>query len=358
MKRGGYQTHPLLRVNATQERTFYKNKVILVIGGTGSWGQELVRQLLAEEPREVRVMSRGEHAQVNMMRRFSDFPQLSFYLGDVRDLNRVMEVMQGVDIVFHLAALKHVPICERHIWETVQTNVMGTQNVVEAVRINEVERAIYISSDKAVEPINLYGHTKAISEKIFITANAFPKSKTLFSCIRAGNVLGTQGSVVPLFREQIERHNKVTLTDDRMTRFLVPVPEMISFLVRVSAEAKGGEIFVPKMPAVRIVELAQVMMTTLGNRRTKMEAVGIRPAEKIHELLVSHDEISRTIEFQNYFVIMPYDFILEKLPQLQTYFTQGERVQDLAYSSATAIHLNDKQISQFLRKNGYLSRVA
>jgi len=300
-------------------------------------------------------VSRGEHAQVDMMRKFAN-PKLTFYLGDVRDLNRMTEVMQDVDVVFHLAALKHVPVCERHIWETVQTNVTGTQNVVDAARANKVERAIYVSSDKAVEPINLYGHTKAISEKIFVTANAFPKSKIIFSCIRAGNVLGTHGSVVPLFREQIALHNKISLTDERMTRFFVPVSNMVAFLAETASRAVGGEIFVPKMQAIRTTELAQAMITSLGNKRTKVEVIGARPGEKIHELLISHDEATRTVEFPDHFVILPYAFIMEEVPQLSLYRKEknGQPVEVGVYGSENATQLTGKNISQFLKKNGYL----
>jgi FlaA1/EpsC-like NDP-sugar epimerase len=347
---------PYIFNNSGEEKPFYEGKVVLITGGTGSWGQELSRQILAQDPKEVRIVSRGEHAQVDMMRNFND-PRLSFYLGDVRDLNRMMEVMQDVDVVFHLAALKHVPVAERHIWETVQTNVMGTQNIVDAARANKVERAIYVSSDKAVEPINLYGHTKAISEKIFITANAFPKSKVVFSCIRAGNVLGTHGSVVPLFREQIAKHNKISLTDGNMTRFFVPVSNMVAFLAETASRAVGGEIFVPKMPAIKTMELAQTMITSLGNKRTKVEVIGMRPGEKIHELLISHDEAQRTVEFPDHFVILPYAFIMQEVPQLELYKKEknGRLAEVRVYGSENAVQLTGKTVSQFLRKNGYLS---
>lgn len=331
--------------------SYFTDKTIFVTGGTGSWGKELIGQLLLDNPKEIRVFSRGEHAQVETMRAFND-PRLNFYIGDVRDRERLIEAMRGVDVVFHLAALKHVPVCERHIWETVQTNVTGTKNVVDAALANNVPRAIYISSDKAVAPVNLYGHTKAISEKLFTTANTLP-GQTVFSCIRAGNVIGTHGSVVPLFQAQLARSNKITLTDKRMTRFFEPVHTMIAFLIKAASEAKGGEIIIPKMPSVRVETLAQAMIAKLGNADTKIEDVGIRPGEKIHELLVSNHEISRTAEFPDRFVVLPYNFLLDKA-SFADYHTHITSMTN-EYGSGTIPSLNVEETTSLLKRSGHLS---
>lgn len=333
--------------------SYYANKRIFVTGGTGSWGHEVVRQLLSENPQEVRVFSRGEFAQVEMAREFSD-PRLSFYIGDVRDRERVKQAMRGTEIVFHLAALKHVPISERHIEEFVKTNVGGTGSVIEAALINGVDRFVFTSSDKAADPINLYGYTKAIGEKMVTTAN-ISSDKTKFLCIRAGNVTGTHGSVVPLFREQLKRSNKVTITDPKMTRFLEIAEDIVSFLLRVTAEAKGGEIFIPKMAAVDVQTLADVMIKRLGNTQTVVEYVGVRPGEKFHEVLISHDELGRIVERPNHFVILPYGFLLEQMPDLASYVRAGVPKSNGIYTSEAAVRLTHAELDARLERLGFFS---
>ena len=333
--------------------SYYQNKKILVTGGTGSWGQEVTRQLLLEDPKEIRIYSRGEYAQVEMNKVFSD-PRLNFYIGDVRDQRRVMEAMKGMDIVFHLAALKHVPVGERHIWEFVQTNVAGTRAVIEAAQANNVERAVFVSSDKAADPINVYGFTKAIAEKMFITANVH-SPHTKFLCIRAGNVTGTHGSVVPLFQEQIKRHNKVTITDKRMTRFLEIEQEVVAFLLRMVAEGKGGEIFIPKMLSTDVATLAKVMIDVLGNDKTEIEYIGVRPGEKFHEVLVSQDELGRIIELPEYFIVLPHKFLFDQMPQLASYISSAAKQSVKIYSSETAPKLSPEKLKETLGGLGYLS---
>src|SRR3989344_8231683 len=284
----------------------FNDKTILITGGTGSWGQELTKQLLGRyNPKEIRIYSRGEEKQVAMMHKFNN-PKIKFVLGDVRDKERLDIRLQGVDIVFHLAALKHVPICETHPFETVQTNIVGTQNVINSAIKNKVSRFIFATTDKGVDPLNIYGATKACAEKIVIAANLDSGSETVFSCFRAGNLLGTTGSVVPLFKQQIKLNNEITLTDKTMTRFFMPISETIRLLLKCAEKAVGGEIFVTKMPSLRINDLAEVMMKSLGNYETKMRVIGIRPGEKIHEILVSKYEKSRTIEEEDYFVVLPH----------------------------------------------------
>lgn len=331
--------------------SYFKNKTILITGGTGSWGRELTKRLLPENPKQIRIYSRGEHAQVEMMRSFND-PRLDFYVGDVRDQERLVETTRGVDIIFHLAALKHVPVCERHIWEAIQTNIVGTKAVVEAALLNNVDKAIYVSSDKAVEPINLYGQTKAISEKIFVAANSLP-GKTRFACLRAGNVIGTRGSVIPLFVKQIQESDRITVTDKNMTRFFQLVQPVIGLLVETAAKAEGGEIFVPKMPAAKIETLVRVMISKLKNKKIKIEYPGIRPGEKIDEVLVSRTELSRTAELPDYFVILPYDFLTKKYNFSRHRKHMTKRTQE--YGSGNITHLGTEEIENLLNKAGYLS---
>ncbi len=342
------------RERQPQDNSFYRNKRILVTGGTGSYGREIVRQLLPANPKEVRVFSRGENAQVEMEREFSD-PRLNFYIGDVRDGERLVEVTRGMDIVFHVAALKHVPVGERHIWEFVQTNVAGTRAVIEAVKANGVPRAVFISSDKAADPVNVYGFTKAIAEKMFVTANTH-SPETAFLCIRSGNLTGSHGSVVPLFREQIKQRNTITITDRRMTRFLEIPEELSAFVLKMAAQGKGGEIFVPKMAAVDLGTLAEVMVQSLGDSKTGVKYIGVRPGEKFHEVLVSREELGRIIEFPEYFAILPYKFLMDQMPQLSSYAGfSDDHASDKIYSSETAAKLSPEELKEKLRVLGYFS---
>ncbi|MBI4054039.1 MAG: polysaccharide biosynthesis protein [Candidatus Doudnabacteria bacterium] len=315
------------------------NATVLITGGTGAWGKELTRQVLSKfNPKEVRIYSRGEHAQVEMRREFPD-PRLKFIIGDVRDRNILTLAMKGVDYVFHLAALKHVPVCEDNSWEAVLTNIYGTQNVIEAAIQNQVKKVVDVSTDKAVEPYNFYGVTKACAEKLVINANQNYISKTIFMCIRGGNVIGTTGSVVPLFAHQIRKHNKITLTDPTMTRFLMSTKEAISLVFTAFEQALGGEVFVMKMPAANMETVADAMLKLKGNRRTKVGRIKVRPGEKMHEVLVSHNEAKMTYDLNNgYFVILPHyagaelGRAYQKFPKLkQTEFSsQNTRQLDLA----------------------------
>jgi len=285
----------------------FKNSTILVTGGTGSWGHELVSQLLRKhETKEIRIYSRGEHKQWKMKREFDNHPKLNFIIGDVRDRNILSFAMRGVDYVFHLAALKHVQICEDHCWEAVLTNVYGTQNVIECAIERGVKKVIDASTDKAVSPHNFYGVTKACGEKMMINANKLSECKTKFMAIRGGNVIGTAGSVIPLFKEQIANKNEITVTDENMTRFLMNTGEAIGLVLEAVTKSLGGELFVMRMPATKLGTLADVMVKMFGDKKTKVKEIGVRPGEKMHEVLISKDEIGRAKIFsKDYFVILP-----------------------------------------------------
>jgi len=327
----------------------FENKRILVTGGTGSWGYELITQLLPQQPKEVIIYSRNESSQVEMNRKFED-PRLSFCIGDVRDKEALKAACQGVDYVFHLAALKHVPVCEDQPYEALKTNVIGTQNVIEAAIDNGVSKVIYISTDKAANPSNFYGMTKAIGEKLIVYANLL-HSKTRFVTIRGGNVLGTNGSVVHLFKDQIQKKKQVFITDYNMTRFFLTLRDAISLLFKASVESIGGEIFVMTMPTCRIVDLAEVLIEDSGIPGVGLVESGIRPGEKIHEILMSEFESMNTIVYdEQYLVILP----TVNMPELKKHYRDCEPVSFSSFSSN--LHLMSKdEIKAMLKRGGFLS---
>jgi len=278
-----------------------KDKVILITGGTGSFGQKFTEVALRDyNPEAIRIFSRGELLQQEMRQKFNDDERLRFFIGDVRDRERVYRAMNGVHIVVHAAALKQVPTCEYNPIEAVRTNIDGTVNVIDAAIDNGVEKAIAISSDKAVQPVNLYGTTKLVMERLFVQANVYTGwRKTRFCCSRYGNVVGSRGSVVPLFLEQQE-NGVITVTDERMTRFWITLEQGVSFVIDCIGRMKGGEVFIPKIPSMKITELADAIAPNAERRIT-----GIRPGEKISEILITEEEARHTREFSDYFVIEP-----------------------------------------------------
>jgi len=293
-------------------KTFLSGKTILITGGTGSWGHELVRQLLEKysDLSEIRIYSRGEHKQVEMCQELGNNSRLRFIIGDVRDKNILRFAMLGVNVVFHLAALKHVPVCEDNPWEAVLTNIIGTQNVIEAAIQSGVEMVVDVSTDKAVEPFNLYGVTKACGEKLMVNANANyaagKKKKTKFICIRGGNIIGTNGSVIPLFKKQLSEHNTITVTDLHMTRFLMNTREAIALIFTAMEHSSGGELFVMRMPSATLETLSKVVIKLFGNAKSKICVIGARPGEKQHEVLVSRNEAQYTRVFSDkYFLVLP-----------------------------------------------------
>jgi FlaA1/EpsC-like NDP-sugar epimerase len=333
------------------KKGFLDNKNILITGGTGSWGNVLVKEILKRfSPKKIVIYSRGEVRQVEMKRKFNN-PKLEFMIGDVRNKERFNLACKDMDIVFHLAALKHVTVCEENPSETIDINVKGTQNVVDCAIENDIPRVVYVSTDKAVNPINLYGVSKAASERLIVNAN-LRIGKTVFSCIRAGNVMGSSGSVIPLFRKQIEVSNLITLTDKRMTRFIMSLEEAIGLLLRAAEQSVGGEIFVMKMPGLRIIDLAEVMAKEIGNKNTKIKMIGIRPGEKIDELLVSPNEVARTVDFGDYYVIMPYVPIKRAISR----YENRKKVDFKFYSSANTELLSQGEIKDVLRRNNFLKK--
>lgn len=281
----------------------FKDKKILVTGATGSWGQTLVRILLEETGvREIICLSRGELQQVLMQRRFND-PRLKFIIGDVRDYSVVKFACRGVDLVFHMAALKHVPVCEDNPQEAIKTNIDGTTNIVNAAIECGVSKVVDVSTDKAVEPLNLYGMTKAVGEKLILQANDL-SDKTKFVCVRGGNVLGSNGSVVPLFIDQIKRRQPLTITHREMTRFFLTLEEAIRLVLKATLDSIGGETFVMNMPAYYIKDIAEVLMVKHG--MVDITYSGIKPGEKLDEVLISQHEAKLSHCWgEHYYVILP-----------------------------------------------------
>lgn len=327
----------------------FKDQTILITGGTGSWGQQLTHELLKFKPREIRIFSRNEFSQVQMKRIFPSDAPLKFVIGDVRDMEAVREACQKVDYVFHLAALKHVPICEEQPKETLKTNVIGTQNIIRASIECKVKKVIDVSTDKAVEPVNFYGMTKAFGEKLILQANE-NSEVTRFVCVRGGNVLGSNGSVVPLFIKQIKDKGKVTLTSSSMTRFFLTLPEAIALLIHAATIAIGGEIFVMKMSACRIADLATVLGKHFASKPIKTIETGIRPGEKIHEILVSRHEAPTTHKFnEQYYVILP----ITPSEQLNIAYGQYSPFEHAFYESNMNL-MSHGEIEAMLRKGGFL----
>lgn len=275
-------------------------KTILVTGGTGSFGRKFTEIVLRDHnPAKLIIFSRDELKQQEMRDAISS-PLLRYFIGDVRDQDRLRRAMQGVDVVVHAAALKQVPACEYNPMEAVKTNVMGGQNVIEAAIDSGVAQVIALSTDKAVNPVNIYGATKLCAEKIFVQSNAYSGSDgTRFSCVRYGNVAGSRGSVIPLFASQ-KATGRITITDDRMTRFWITLEQGVKFVTDCLQEMDRGEIFVPKIPSMRITELAQALAPECA-----VDIMGIRPGEKLHEVLISKDEARTAVELEDKYVIIP-----------------------------------------------------
>ena len=279
----------------------WSEQVVLVTGGTGSFGKKFVEKMLRNyHPQKLIIFSRDELKQHDMRVAGFDHPSLRYFIGDVRDSQRLERAFAGVTVVVHAAALKQVPACEYNPFEAIQTNIMGGRNVIDAAINQGVRRILALSTDKAVNPINLYGATKLCAEKMFVQANAYSGAQdTRFGCARYGNVVGSRGSVVPIFLEQC-KSGEVTVTDPRMTRFWITLEQGVHFVVNCIENMHGGEIFVPKIPSMKLVDMALALAPGCETRY-----VGIRPGEKLHEVLVSEDEARNTLELDDMFVIQP-----------------------------------------------------
>ena len=288
----------------------FKGKSILVTGGTGSIGSEIVRQLLRGKAGVVRIFSRGETKQWLLSAELGTCPNVRFLIGDVRDKDRLYRAMNGVEVVFHAAALKHVASCEYNPFEAVQTNVIGTQHVIEAALDTGVKVVVGISTDKATTPVGVMGLTKLLAEKITTAASVW-SGQVKLGCVRFGNVIGSRGSVAPMMKTQIEEGKAVTITDKRMTRFVMTIPDAAKLVLEAGAmlqegkECKGGEVFILKMPALNILDLANVMLERLDAYYSKIKVIGRRPGERLHEQLLTREEAFRVQELNGMMILPP-----------------------------------------------------
>jgi FlaA1/EpsC-like NDP-sugar epimerase len=292
-------------------KSFYEDKTILVTGGVGSIGSEIVRTVLEYNPKVVRVLDNNETGLFDLEHELQS-EKIRLFIGDIKDKDRLRRAIENVDIVFHAAALKHVPLCEYNPFEAVKTNVIGTQSLIDVAIDKEVEKFIIISTDKAVNPVNVMGATKLLAERLTVSANFYKGGKrTTFSCVRFGNVLDTRGSVTHLFRKQIKNGGSITITDPNMTRFMMSIPKAVELVLKAAQMAKGGEIFIFKMPALRIGDLAEMMIeesaTKYGYKPEEIgiKIVGRRAGEKLYEELMTEEEAENAYENEEMFVVLP-----------------------------------------------------
>ena len=328
-----------------------EGKKILITGGTGSLGQALTKRLLKTKATTIRIFSRNENKQVTMQSKFQD-DRLRFFVGDIRDLPRLTKAMEDVDIVFHAAALKHVPVIEYNPFEAIKTNVMGSQNVIDACLEQNVKIAVGIGTDKAVSPLNTYGATKLLMEKLFITANSYSNPKrhsTRFIATRYGNVLGSSGSVVPLFIKQIRAKEKIKITDPNMTRFSMTMDEALDFILESTSIGKGSEIFIPKLRAYSIIDLKNALVELLGN--TGEEIIGIREGEKMHETLINEDEIRYAWELNDKYVLFNP---LREEKEIKKLYPKIKKVNLSRYSSDQAGKISKTELKKTILNSDIL----
>ena len=322
----------------------FNNSVILLTGGTGSFGHAFTNIILKKyKPKKLIIFSRDEMKQWNMSKLYKD-SRLRFFIGDVRDRERLYRAFNGVDYVIHAAAAKIVPTAEYNPFEYVKTNVNGAMNVIDAALDNNVKKVIALSTDKASSPVNLYGATKLVSDKLFVDGNSSYSTKTIFSVVRYGNVVGSRGSVIPFFRE-IRDTGKIPITDKRMTRFFITVEGAVELVLFAVKDSIGGEIYIKKIPSVKITELAKAIAPL-----AKQEIVGIRPGEKIHEQMIAKEEAPYSFEYKDYYKILPY---INKWYQDKKRIKNGKKVEeDFTYSSNNNKEwISGKELTTWLKKN-------
>lgn len=334
-------------------KNFYKGKDILVTGGTGSIGSEIVRQLAALGAKRIRVFDQNENAEFYMQNELKDYQNVRYLMGNIRDKNRVIRASKGVDIIFHAAAMKHVPSCEYDPYEAVLTNVIGTQNCVDAAKINEVEKFILISTDKAVNPINTMGASKLLAERLTINAVAGVE-KTHFSSVRFGNVLNSEGSVIPLFKKQISKGGPITLTSKDMVRFVMSITQAAYLVLKTATISKGSEIFILKMDCIRIRDLAEIMIEEYAPKvgykpkDIKIKIIGVRPGEKMYELLMTCEESKQAIETKEMIMVIPDLYVPHLVKKLRT----KVKIDPSVYDNRKAKLMHKDKLRKLLYKEG------
>lgn len=341
--------------------SFLKGKRVLVTGACGTVGTELIRQLLEKhEVGELIGLDNNESGLFFLEQKHLRYSQSRFFLADVRDRDKLCRRMRGIDVAFHTAAFKHVELCERSPFEAVQTNILGVQNVIYAACENGIDRVIFTSSDKAANPTNVMGTSKLMGERLITAANTNLRGNgPVFASTRFGNVLGSRGSVIPIFREQIGSGGPVSLTDPAMTRFIMSIKQAIQLVIDSARLARGGEVFVTKMPAIRIQDLAEIMIKELGPvfghkaENISINVIGVKPGEKLYEELMTLEEIRRALELQRYFVVLPaftsiYRNIVYDYPDILSKTVSNP------YHSGNERHLSTAQLKSFLKDNNLL----
>jgi len=337
--------------------SIFAGKKILITGGTGSLGQALTKRLLEIGANTIRIFSRNESKQIEMEDNIKD-DRLKFFIGDVRDFQRLLKAVEGADFVFHTAALKHVPKIEYNPFEAIKTNVVGSQNVIDASLDANVDKVVYVGTDKAVSPLNTYGATKLLAEKLFVSANNYldkEKYRTKFFAVRYGNVLGSSGSVIPKFIEQIKANKQVTITDPKMTRFSITMNEALDLILNAITSAKGSEIFVPKLRAYNIIDVKNALTELISN--TGEEITGIRIGEKLHETLINEDEIRYSWEFENMYMITSPLYTLFNDKNIKESYQGIKKIEDVQkYSSDSVEKISVKELKTII-KNDILTRI-
>jgi UDP-N-acetylglucosamine 4,6-dehydratase/5-epimerase len=330
----------------------FEGKKILITGGSGSLGTALTKKLLDSKVDTIRIFSRNESKQVEMESKFND-ERIRFLLGDVRDYERLLMAVEDIDYVFHAAALKHVPKIEYNPFESIKTNVIGSQNVINACLKSNVKKVIGIGTDKAVSPLNTYGATKLLMEKLFVSANNYSdreKHNTKFIAVRYGNVLGSSGSVIPKFIDQLKSKNKVTITDPQMTRFSLTMDEALSFILKAAEFGKGSEIFVPKMRAYTITDVKDSLTDIFGDYGE--EIIGIRSGEKIHETLISKDEIKYSWEYNNMYMISSPLYPMFNPDIITETYDKIKKIDEFdKYSSDSVDKISKVELKQIIEKS-------
>jgi FlaA1/EpsC-like NDP-sugar epimerase len=330
---------------------YYTGKKILVIGGTGTVGRGLIKELIKQNPKVIRIFSRDEYKQYIMEKELNDSSQFRYLIGDVRDYDRLERAMNDIDIVFNLAAMKHVPACEYNPTEAIKTNITGMENVIKASINNDVECVIFTSSDKAINPSNTYGATKLLAEKLVQSAN-FSKgnSRTKFVAVRFGNVMGSRGSVIPLFKKQIIESRKITLTDSNMTRFMMTLSEAVRLIMYSGERALGGEVFILKMPVIKLLDLAEVVIEetagklSLSSEDIKIENIGLRSGERRFEELMTLQESECAFDLENMYAVTAMN--------CYNFYRNYRKADSISYNSSDIEPISKEEVRKLLVEEG------
>lgn len=333
---------------------YFKDKKVLIVGGTGTIGSSLLQTILKDAPEVVRIFSRDEHKQYDMQQQYRTVTNIRYLIGDVRDIERLRRAMQDIDFVFHVAAMKHVPSCEYNPFEAVQTNILGTQNVIQAAIDSKVAKVVFTSTDKAIAPTNTYGASKLMAERLVSAAQYYGGAgKTVFSAVRFGNVMGSRGSVIPLFQKQIKECSRITVTQMNMSRFMMTLKQATELTVKSLQMSQGGEVFVLKMPVIKLQDLAECVVEETGKQLSiypsdiQIEEIGLRIGEKMYEELMTEEEASHAFELEDMFII-PNGFVSGKQ------YPGSKPAQVRSYSSHNTSFITKEEVRQILLNNNLL----